>query len=138
VLRYPLLHPQILQALARAGHGSRVLIADANYPYRTAAGPLAEIVFLNLRPGLVSVDDVLKTLLTAITVEAAATMKPDGDQRPEIVPVLQALLPQVSLEPVPRHDFYACARGDDVALIVATGDQRLYANILLTIGVVTT
>jgi L-fucose mutarotase len=34
-----------------------------------------------------------------------------------------------------RFAFYAAARGDDVALVVATGEQRVYANLLLTIGV---
>jgi L-fucose mutarotase len=36
---------------------------------------------------------------------------------------------------VPRFDFYAEAKTDDVCCVVATGDQRLYANLLLTIGV---
>ena len=31
--------------------------------------------------------------------------------------------------------FYAAGRGQDVALTIATGEQRLYANPLLTIGV---
>jgi L-fucose mutarotase/ribose pyranase (RbsD/FucU family) len=35
VLRTRLLHPEILAALAGAGHGSRVLIADGNYPFST-------------------------------------------------------------------------------------------------------
>ena len=36
-----------------------------------------------------------------------------------------------------RLDFYAACRGSDLALCVATGDDRLYANVLLTIGYVT-
>ena len=35
-----------------------------------------------------------------------------------------------------RFPFYAAARGSDVALVIATGEQRVYANLLLTIGVV--
>jgi L-fucose mutarotase/ribose pyranase (RbsD/FucU family) len=30
VLGFPLIHPQLLAALASAGHGGRILIADAN------------------------------------------------------------------------------------------------------------
>jgi L-fucose mutarotase len=30
MLRYSLLHPELLAVLAGAGHGSRILIADAN------------------------------------------------------------------------------------------------------------
>jgi hypothetical protein len=36
-----------------------------------------------------------------------------------------------------RLDFYAACRESDLALCVATGDDRLYANVLLTIGYIT-
>ena len=35
MLRYQLLHPEILAALGGAGHGSQILIADGNYPFET-------------------------------------------------------------------------------------------------------
>jgi L-fucose mutarotase len=35
-----------------------------------------------------------------------------------------------------RGEFYAAARSPDLAVAVASGDQRLYANILVTVGVV--
>jgi L-fucose mutarotase len=35
-----------------------------------------------------------------------------------------------------RFAFYDVARSPNVALVIATGEQRIYANILLTIGVV--
>ncbi|MDT5026106.1 MAG: L-fucose mutarotase, partial [Micromonosporaceae bacterium] len=70
MLRYPLTHPEIIGALAAAGHGSTVLLADANYPHATAVGPNARRVFLNLRAGQIPVDDVLATVLDAIPVEA--------------------------------------------------------------------
>ncbi len=38
MLKTKLTHPEILQALARAGHGSRVLIADGDYPVGTMIG----------------------------------------------------------------------------------------------------
>ncbi|MDX6237499.1 MAG: L-fucose mutarotase, partial [Kribbellaceae bacterium] len=70
MLRYPLIHPPLLGALARAGHGSVVLLADGNYPYATAVSPTAETVWLNLRPGQIPVDDVLETLLGVVPIEA--------------------------------------------------------------------
>src|SRR5579883_1322184 len=75
MLRTQLLHPTILQALAGAGHGSTVLIADGNYPLSTKTNPQAARVYLNLRPGLVSVTEILATILTAIPVEAAHVMQ---------------------------------------------------------------
>jgi len=35
MLKYRLLHPELLSVLAQAGHGSRILLADANYPVAT-------------------------------------------------------------------------------------------------------
>ncbi len=34
-----------------------------------------------------------------------------------------------------RFEFYDACRGNDLALLVATGEDRIYANLLLTIGV---
>src|SRR2546421_12559419 len=74
MLKGQLLHPQILAALAKAGHGAKVLISDGNYPHWPKHGPNADVVFLNLAPGQVLVTDVLGALLTAIPVEAAEVM----------------------------------------------------------------
>jgi len=42
----------------------------------------------------------------------------------------------LELEKIERFKFYDEAGTKEVALTVATGDQRIYANLLLTIGVV--
>ena len=39
MLNYTLVHPPLLRALAAAGHGSQVLLADGNYPAATANRP---------------------------------------------------------------------------------------------------
>ena len=70
------LHPEILAALAGAGHGSRILLADGHYPASTAVGPHARTVYLNLTPGVLDVSTVLDVLLRAIPIEAAAVMVP--------------------------------------------------------------
>lgn len=131
-----LIHPQILEALAVAGHGSRVLIADGNYPFSTGASPAARLVFLNLAPGLVTVPDVLKVLITAIPIESAEVMVPADLAEPPIFAEFRQLLPALELKKLGRFDFYDAARSPDMALVIATGEQRIYANILLTIGVV--
>lgn len=136
MLSHPLVHPEILAALASAGHGSRVLVADANYPFRTVVGPNAQVVYLNLRPGLVGAEDVLETLLTAVVVEAAAVMVPGEGPEPEIFASFRRLLPGVELTELTRQEFYAASRSEDVALLIATGEQRIFSNVLLTLGVV--
>ncbi len=74
MLKHQLIHPKINEVLGRAGHHARILIADGNYPCSSTLGPNAELVSLNLSPGLPTCDQVLKALLTAIPVEKATTM----------------------------------------------------------------
>ena len=76
MLTTTLLHPEILHALARAGHGSRILIADGNYHVGTTLGKNSALVHLNLRPDMLTVDEILEALLTAIVVEEATVMTP--------------------------------------------------------------
>jgi L-fucose mutarotase len=136
MLKTRLLHPQILAALGEAGHGAQVLIADGNYPLATRSNPAAYQVYLNLEPGKLTVTDVLEVIADAIPVEAAHVMGPDDGSEPSIYADFRRLLPDTELTRLGRFEFYDMAREPDCALAIATGDQRLYANILLTIGVV--
>jgi len=136
MLKGQLIHPTILNVLGASGHGSGILIADGNYPFITRANPAAERVYLNVMPGLLTVPQVLEALVTAIPVEAAHVMMPDDNQEPAIYADFRKLLPDVELERHGRFEFYDVAKEPDVSLVIATGEQRIYANILLTIGVV--
>jgi|DewCreStandDraft_4_1066084.scaffolds.fasta_scaffold22055_3 L-fucose mutarotase len=146
MLKTQLLHPQIMAALARAGHSSKVLISDGNYPHWTKRGPNAEMVYLNLAPGMFTVTDVLKVLLTAIPVEKAEVMEPmksgpyalkeDPPIWNEFRQILHAAGNDFDLDKIERFKFYEVAAAPDVCLTIATGEQRIYANLMLTIGVV--
>lgn len=132
-----LLHPEILSALGEAGHGSRVLLADGNYPFSTGSPAGARKVFLNLRRGLVRVTDLLEVLTETIPIESALMMsRPDGEPVP-IHAEFKALLPgSVILAGKPRLEFYEEAKSHQTALVIATGEERRFANLLLTIGVI--
>jgi L-fucose mutarotase len=136
MLKTRLLHPGILEALGQAGHGAQVLIADGNYPLLTRSSGSARRVYLNLAPGLVTVTDVLDVLVDAVPIEAAQVMVPGTGDEPGIFAEFRELLPDTELQPLGRLQFYDAARGPDLALAIATGEQRIYANLLLTIGVV--
>jgi len=136
VLTTHLLHPQILGALGAAGHGSRILVADGNYPFSTGSPPGAARVYLNLVPGVVDAVTVTAALAATVPVEAAVTMRPDTEDEPAIVADFRSTLPAgTPMSTLDRPDFYQAARGVDVALVVATAEQRLYGNLLITIGV---
>ena len=140
-----LIHPQISEVIARAGHSSKILIADGNYPASSARGPRAELISLNLAPGLVSVAQVLKVLLTAVPIETVNTMgMPEDDpyKLPHDPPVWNTYRQILSdaeisldLEPISRWDFYDAVDSRDHVLTIQTGDQALWANLLLTVGV---
>jgi L-fucose mutarotase len=131
-----LLHPEILAALASAGHGSQVLLADGHYPASTAVGRQARTVYLNLTPGLLDVSTVLDVLLRTVPIEAAAVMiPPAAEPEPEAIREYRERLASVPVVELDRFAFYEQARSDDLALSIVTADVRTYANLLLTIGV---
>jgi len=137
MLKNKLLHPEILNALAASGHGGRILIADGNYPFSTRAHDNAKRVYLNFTPGKLNAVEVLEGVLTAIPVERADVMVPDDGSEPPIFAEFRALLPpEIELQKNARFSFYELAKHPDCCLVIATGEQRIYANILLTIGVV--
>ena len=136
MLKQRLTHPQILEALASAGHGSKILITDGNFPAGTMLGDNASQVYLNLEPGKPTVTEVLDVLLTAIPVEGATVMVPDSGPEPGIFAEFRRLIPGIELEPLGRFEFYEEAVNPDVCLQIVTGEQRIYANLLLTIGVI--
>jgi L-fucose mutarotase len=141
MIRGKLIHPEILAALAGAGHGSKVLISDGNFPHTTAPSIEAPRVFLNLAPGVLTVSQVLDILVEAIPIERAALMVPQdpADPTPPAHPDLLGRIPAgVEVDRILRMDFYPATDTPDLALVIATGDMRFYANVLLTIGVVGT
>ena len=144
MLKHQLLHPEISAILARAGHHAKVLIADGNYPASTKLGPNATLVSLNLAPGIVTVSQVLETLLTAIPVDEVNTMGIPADD-----PYAQQGDPPVwvdyrkvvadaglklELKPISKWDFYEAVASHDHVLTIQTADQNLWANVLLTLG----
>jgi L-fucose mutarotase len=136
MLKSRLQHPEILAALGHAGHGAQVLIADGNYPLATRSNPACQRVYLALAPGLVTVTDVLAVLADTVPIEAADGMLTDDGTPPAIHEQFRDLLPGVAFRTHQRDTFYELARGRDLALAISTGEQRTYANVVLTIGVV--
>lgn len=140
-----LIHPEISAVCAAAGHHSTILIADGNYPALNKRGKNAKLVSLNLSPGLVSCNQVLQALLSAVPFEAAMTMQTetegpyalDGDPPvwEDYRKSLKDVGSSVELQPLEKWAFYDHVITDDHVLTIQTGDQQRYANLLLTIGV---
>ena len=145
MLKHQLIHPKINEVLGRAGHHARILIADGNYPCSSTLGPNAELVSLNLSPGLPTCDQVLKALLTAIPVEKATTMmyETEGPYALNADPpvwddfrrTFHEAGSDVELEPVDKWAFYPEVTTPDHVLTIQTADQQRFANLLLHLGV---
>ena len=129
------------EPLRRASELRRLYLSESEglQAAREASGkhcnPVAARIHLNVRPGLVTVADVLEPVLATIPVEAVTVMTPDGGGTPEVWRVYQEMLrPGLTLRELDRFAFYAACREPDVAVCVATGDAALYPNVRLTSG----
>lgn len=145
MLHHELIHPRINEVLARAGHHAKVLIADGNYPASTTLGPNAELVSLNLSPGVVSCTQVLRALVSAMPIDAAHTMgipaddpyAQEGDPPiwAEYRGIFETAGLQVELDPIDKWEFYDAVASREHVLTIQTADQSLWANLLLSMGV---
>jgi L-fucose mutarotase len=137
MLRYKLIHPELMRVLAKSGHGNQILLADSNYPVTTHAAEKAERIYLNLAPGLLNATDILKVLLDAINVESATVMLTAEGNLPPITDDFKALLPkEIKIQALERFTFYDAVKQPETTLVIATGEQRIYGNLLLGVGVV--
>jgi len=141
-----LLHPEILRVLARAGHHSKVLIADGNYPAENKRGPRAELVSLQLSPGIPTVAQVFAAVLGTVRVDEVFTMGIDrSDAYAAATPgdppvwaeyrrILAAAGSAVELRPILKWDFYEAVASADHVLTIQTAETMPWANLLLSLG----
>ena len=134
MLKTACIHPEIMKVLSLCGHGDKILIADGNYPLNSKSGDAAK-VYLGLTSGKPEVTEVLKVLKGVINVEKTEVMVPDGEL-PPIFEEFAQILDGMKLEKLGRYEFYDACCQPAVRLAISTGEKRLFANILLTIGVV--
>jgi L-fucose mutarotase len=135
---HPLLHADLLHALASMGHGDELVIADANFP---AASVGKRLIQLPTATSAAALEAILTLFPIDSTVALAAiTMKVPGDAAELLAPVrefaaiLTGLAPPVMIGNLERHEFYARAR--NAFAVVRTAELRRFANILLVKGVV--
>lgn len=135
MIKSELIHPPLLGALAACGHKSQLLIADANYAVTSNARKDATVVYLNMSPGMIPAALVLEKILTCINVEHAALMTAPADFPHTAADDYRRLLPtDCPISYLEREQFYAEVKSERTALIIASGEQRRFANLLLTVA----
>lgn len=134
----PVLGPELLAILRAMGHGDAIALVDANFPAEANARRL-------VRADGIDAVRIARAVLSVLPLDdfdpvAAFRMAVVGapDAVPPIAREFEAALraaghagPLAALE---RHDFYSRARACHA--IVATGETRLYGNMILVKGVV--
>lgn len=133
MLKNNCIHPDIMRCLSLCGHGDKILIADGNYPLDAKTGD-AHKIYVGVMAGLPTVTQVLEAILGEVNIEAATVMKTDDGSEPPIFDEFKTML-GLPLDELDRYGFYdACSR-PDVRFAVSTGEKRIFANILITVGV---
>lgn len=136
-----ILSPELLCALSQMGHGDELVIADGNFPSHSV-GKNAIVI----RADGHGVPELLDAILQVFPLDTYSE-KPVGlmavcegdDVETPIWDKYNELLNKYEpehhdIEFIERFAFYERAKG--AYLIIATGEQALYANILLKKGVV--
>jgi len=135
----PLLSPELLLILRAMGHGDEIAIVDANFPAKSNARRL-------IRLDGVDASQTLAALLSVLPLDSFVKAPANGMQvvgKPKEIPPaiadFQKLIDRLAGFPVrigriERFAFYE--RAKTCFAIVATSDRRLYANIILTKGVI--
>ena len=132
-----LLTGELLKALCDMGHGDELVIADANFPAETVAKRLIRVPGVD---GVRVAEAVLSVfpLDTYVDKPACVMDLTESDKAkgmPE--PVIwgeYAQLTGAELGLIERFDFYE--RAKNAYLVIQTGEERQYGNLLLTKGVV--
>ena len=147
MLKIPVLHPELLQGLASAGHLSKVLITDGNYPHADRIYPGTQIVWANFTPGVLGGNHVLKMVAQMVPIELVEVMEPVRKGQwamkddPPIWADYRKTLKEFSnydgdLVPHQKPVFVEKVMTPDLHLVIATAEIQVYANVLVTIGVV--
>ena len=137
-----ILSPKMLKVLCEMGHSDKIVIADANFPAETM-GKNAIVI----RADGHSATDILDAILTLFPldtyVEKPVTLMevmPDDDVETPIWDDYKSIVTrhddrgENAVGTMERFAFYEKVKNEAYA-IIATGEQALYANIILQKGV---
>ena len=133
----PVLGPDLLAILRAMGHADEIVIADANFPAAANARRLVRadgITATRLARAITSImpiDDFERTAAFRMAVTGSSEIPPIIF---EFNTILKAAGYKGDIQPIERFAFYE--RATKAYAIVASGEDRLWANLILKKGVV--
>ncbi len=134
-----LLGPEFLAILRAMGHGDEIAIVDGNYPAEEHARRLVRadghrlIEVLDAVLSVLPVDDFMPEALfrSSVKGDPAAKLDPVHD---EIIATCKRHAPQAAVIALTGGNLYD--RVKTAYAVVATGEPRLYANVIIRKGVI--
>lgn len=136
----PLLNPDVLHALAAMGHADTLAIVDSNFPAFSVA---SETVYKKVLRMDCSMPQALEAVLSLFPIDSFVdnpvnSMQVVGDPKevPEVITEAAQILDQqqVQITSLERFEFYAATKQSFA--IIQTTESRIYANLILSKGVI--
>lgn len=130
--------PDLIKLMMEMGHGDELVLADANFPSSTLANRL-------VRADGIEISVLLRDILELFPLDSYSEHQvmlmevvPGDDYKPviqdEYKKILDASGRDYNIDYLERFAFYD--RAEKAFAIVATGEEALYANIIIKKGVV--
>ena len=136
-----IISPELLKVLMEMGHGDEIVFADGNFPAASHAQKL-------IRCDGHSVTEILEAILPLFPIDTYSkapvslmSVVPGDTVEPTIWDEYEATIQkhndgkEAKIAFIDRYEFYDRAKA--AYAIVATSEKALYANLILTKGVVT-
>ena len=137
----PLISPQLLEVMARMGHGDELVLADAHFPGESLGKRIVRADGLHIA-------DLLEAILPLFELDSyvphpLVMMEPVTgdtlDPQVEISYRKSILLTNPDIPPIKRIDRYAFyERAKSAFAVVMTGELAKYGNVILIKGVTPT
>lgn len=135
-----ILSPELVKTLMEMGHGDQIVLGDGNFPCDTCGQRV-------VRADGHGVPELLDAILELLPLDVTYSENPvglmavvEGDPtKPTIWDEYKNIIAKheggdVNIEYIERFEFYE--RAKKAFAVVATGEEAIYANIILTKGVV--
>lgn len=129
--------PELLKILCEMGHGDEIVLADANFPSKNYGNRV-------IRADGIGGVEMLKAVLSLIPLDTYVDenfmlmQTVQGDPKPEIwnsyLEIANKADDNVREEYLERFAFYE--RAKQAYAIIATGEEAVYANIIIKKGVI--
>jgi len=129
VLRNGIINAELARLLATLRHTDRIVICDSGLPVPDPGPPTVDLAVVY---GIPPFDVVLRAVMDAIVVEAAAVADEIAQANPACLRLIEDTIP-VSPRRIPHESFKAEVAG--TRAVVRTGEATPYANVILTCGV---